>query len=130
MLRTETSMAVPVGLIPREDVEAELVQYGLEGDRRGGRELVAQGQGPLCRQLRHETVRQRLHDIVVLVFRRGCLTSHGDDRTPDHGRRGRAAIRTDRGTGVVIRLELHRPRLVLRTDIAAIDRQRPLRSRC
>ena len=103
------------------------MQHGLEGDRRRGRELIAQRQCPLGRQLRHQTFWQRLHGVVVLVFRLGRLSADGNDRALDHGRRRRGAIRAGGRTCIAVRLGLHRRRLVFRTDVAAIDRQRPLR---
>ncbi len=115
----------PVGEVTGEDVEAELVQHGLERDGGRVRQLVAQRQRPLRGQLGHEAVRERLQVLVVLVLRPGDLPADGDDGALNHGRVGIGAVRSSRrGIGLAVLLRLADGRLVLRPDVAAVDRQR------
>ena len=82
----------PVGEVAGEDVEAELVQHGLERDGGRVRQLVAQRQRPLRGQLGHEAIRERLQVLVVLILRSGDLPADGDDGALNHGRVGISAI--------------------------------------
>ena len=101
------------------------MQHGLERDGGRGRQLVAQRQRPLCGQLGDETVRERLQVFVVFVVRPSDLAANGDDGALNNGRVGIGAVRSGhRGIGLAVRLRLACGRLVLRPDVATVDRQR------
>ena len=93
------------------------------------RHRVPQRQRPVRRQLADEPIGQRLDDIVLVLLRLG-LAADGDDGALHRGRGWFAAVvLIDIGLRFAVAVHGSR-RLVFGPDIAAIDGEAAVRSRC
>ncbi len=106
-----------------EGVEAELVQERRHRDLRVVRHGLPQRQRPVCGQLAHQPIRERL-DGIILVLLRLCLAADRDDGALDGGCRRLTGI----AVGLWAAIDVHGGwRLVLGAYVATIDRELAIR---